>query len=189
MERLPPGLRSGFLPQVLSWLMLCSTEPGERVVAREERADDERFRWEDFADRVKLVASRTPYDPIVDYMDRWWFMPELFGERARLHRIRRSDHDRHLHDHPWHFVSVILEGGYTEELEVASDPIACAERRRFRPGDVLFRHAEHRHRLELEDGADCWTLVFTGPNARDWGFWTPEGFVPWRQYELLEQPA
>lgn len=32
-----------------------------------------------------------------------------------------------------------------------------------------------------------WTLVFTGPKRRTWGFWVYGGtrFVPWRDYEKL----
>jgi hypothetical protein len=188
IARLPQELRSGIVPRILNWFLTTSNMPVHAIDPRSERLPD-LASWEELQGSIRAAAYRTPYEPIVDYMDRWWFMPEIFGERARLHRIRRSDHDRHMHDHPWHFVSVILEGGYTEEIEIIGTGIACGERRRFRPGDVLFRHAEHRHRLELDDGADCWSLVFTSPNARDWGFWTAEGFVPAAQYGLLEVPA
>lgn len=33
-----------------------------------------------------------------------------------LHEFLRSDHDRCLHDHPWPFLSIILAGGYHEEM-------------------------------------------------------------------------
>ena len=42
-----------------------------------------------------------------------------------VHHFLRSDQDRDLHDHPWHFTSLILWGGYVEELPDArriSDP-------------------------------------------------------------------
>lgn len=182
-SRLPIELRSGIVPQILTWFMQCAGMPPEAVDPRHESTEG-RGDWPDFAAGVRAAAARTPYEPIIDYMDRWWYEPEIFGERARVHRTRRSDHDRHLHDHPWHFVSVILDGGYTEELEIPGAG-GVTDRRRYRPGDILFRHAGHRHRLELEEGAECWSLVFTSHNVRDWGFWTPEGFVPWQQYELL----
>jgi hypothetical protein len=185
-SRLPVELRSGIVPDVLQWFIRCSSLPADSVDPRAQSITSPDMA--DFASCIRAIAARSPYEPIVDYMDRWWFLPEIFGERARVHRTRRSDHDRHLHDHPWHFVSVILEGGYSEEIEVANAG-GLTDRRRYRPGDVLFRHAEHRHRLEIEDGGDCWSLVFTSHNVREWGFWTERGFVPWQQYDLLDPPA
>lgn len=183
ISRPPAELRSGIVPQVLSWFIECAGAPGESIDPKVEALQLSAGPWDFFQSAVRHAAYRTPYEPIVDYMDRWWYLPELFGERARVHRIRRSDHDRHLHDHPWHFVSVILEGGYTETIEFAPGVIV---RQRLRPGDVVFRHAQHRHRLEIDPAVECWTLVFTSHNCRDWGFWTENGFVPWTQYDLLE---
>lgn len=183
--RLPRELRAGVIPDLLTWFIQCAGMPGTAVEARSDRVDNI-ARWHEAAGSIRSAAYATPYSSIDDYMDRWWYLPELFGERARVHRIRRSDGDRHLHDHPWHFVSLILEGGYTETLEVGEGPVPMHERRRYRAGDVVFRHAEHRHRLEIDDG-DCWSLVFTSHTVREWGFWTPEGFVPWRKYDAARQ--
>lgn len=179
--RLPLELRQGIVTQTLAWFVQCTGAPGSHA----EPKSDSLYGmgdWGAFNSAVRHAAYRTPYAPIGDYMDRYWFLPDIFGERARVHCTKRSDRDRHSHDHPWHFVSIILEGGYTEEIEYAE---GLRERHSYRPGDVLFRHAEHRHRLEIAEGGDCWSLVFTSPNVRDWGFWTPEGFVPWREYDVL----
>lgn len=187
IQRLPPELRSGIVPRILNWFLTCTNMPVNSIDPRAERLP-EIATWNDLQGSIRACAYRTPYQPIDDYMDRWWFMPEIFGERARVHRVRRSDHERDLHDHPWHFVSVILEGGYSEEIEIIPGT-GITDTRRYRPGDVLFRHAEHRHRLELHEG-DCWSLVFTSPNVREWGFWKADGaFVPWRQYEPESVPA
>lgn len=180
--RLPAELRSGIVSEALSWFIQCAGQPGTAIEPKTSEAIN-LGRWPDFANAVIDTAQGTPYYAIGDYMDRWWYMPEIFGERARVHCTRRSDQDRDRHDHPWHFVSVILRTGYTEELEVPNAG-GLADRRRFRPGDVLFRHAEHRHRLELDEGTECWSLVFTAPKCREWGFWTPAGFVPWREYSV-----
>lgn len=191
IDRLPLELRSGIVTDALAWFIACTGRPGALIDPKAQHPCYDPKSWADFASSVRAAAYRTPYAAIGDYMDRYWYLPEIFGERARLHRTRRSDHDRHLHDHPWHFVSVIVEGGYTEEIEVFRDRAGgVTERRRYRPGDVLFRRAGHRHRLELDDGQECWSLVFTSHNVRDWGFWTPEGsFIPWREYQPEEQPA
>ena len=42
---------------------------------------------------------------------------------------------------------------------------------------------EHVHRLILKPGQSAWTLVYTGPKYREWGFHDLElGWVPWRRY-------
>jgi hypothetical protein len=183
-DRLPVELRCGLIPQVLAWFIRCA---GESEVSLDPHHEHLVTFSPYFADAIRMAANRTPYEPIGDYMSRWWFMPEIFGERARIHCTKRSDHDRDLHDHPWHFVSLILAGGYTEFIEVPGSG-GMVDSRRYRPGDMLFRHAAHRHRLEVSDGQECWSIVFTSPNVREWGFWTEAGFVPWQQYPLLQTP-
>jgi hypothetical protein len=188
--RLPLAMRNGILAETQAWFTRCMGVPGNAIAPQLHQdlvftggVDGESFQWRSLAQSVISTAQRTPYEPIGDYMERWWFLPEIYGERARVHRTLRSDNARDAHDHPFHFVTVILENGYTEEIET----VHGMERRRYRAGDVLFRHAEHRHRLEIEPGMDCWSLVFTSPIVREWGFWTPAGFVPWADYEHLER--
>jgi hypothetical protein len=109
----------------------------------------------------------------------------------RLHNIRRSDRDRHLHDHPWDFTSFLLTGGYTEELpgsrrvriSLAHGGVAWKDEpnRRVWPWLSVVRHAaSDLHKLHLT--APVWTLVWTGPRIRDWGFQTEDGWVCWRTY-------
>lgn len=47
------------------------------------------------------------------------------------------------------------------------------------PGKIRFRPALHRHRV-VTDG--CWTLVLFGSRKRDWGFFTPDGWLRQRDY-------
>jgi hypothetical protein len=99
-----------------------------------------------------------------------------------LHRWLRSDPDE-LHDHPWDFCSVILAIGYWE--------ITPKGRQWRAPGSIAFRKASERHRVELETDrtflaqhADAVpvSIIFTGPERRQWGFHTPGGFVLGRDY-------
>lgn len=97
----------------------------------------------------------------------------------RLHHFLRSDEDKCLHDHPWPFVSIILRGGYYEETEEGTH-----WRRR---GSVLRRPAEWRHRVLIPYGRHAWTLVITGTECRNWGFWTNEGWRSWRIFLDLKR--
>src|SRR4029077_8960861 len=109
-----------------------------------------RWRFLGFEWRSDLIA--------IDYMRRWtirtpWGM-------LRLHHILRSDHDRHFHDHPMSFASLILTGGYIE-YRPGGISRCCW------PGSVVFRRAEDLHRIELLKES-AWTLVVTGPIRRQW---------------------
>ena len=97
-----------------------------------------------------------------------------------VHKFLRSDHDRALHDHPWPFVALILKGGYVEAHDQTIDGTLACEMRF--PGDVLVRAAEWRHRVILPKGEASWSLVIVGRRQRRWGFFLPNGWCHWRQY-------
>jgi hypothetical protein len=115
------------------------------------------------------------------YLLRWYLLPRNPFFNVYLHKFMRDDDDRALHDHPWWFVSAMLRGGYFEMVE----PNAYGIDRKCRTApSIAYRPATHRHRVVLfrdEDGKPqpCWTLVVTGRKSRLWGFYCPQGFVPW----------
>lgn len=91
-----------------------------------------------------------------------------------LHHLMRPDRD--LHDHPWHFVSLILWRGYTEVLNPAS-PYRVVHR----PLSLIRHKATDAHRLEMSRPA--WSLFFVGPKVREWGFLT-EGGKTWVRHDM-----
>lgn len=103
------------------------------------------------------------------YLTRLIILEWADGSKLMLHKFHSSDHDRDLHDHPWAFKTFILWRGYIEHH-------AGGSRRRY-PGMLLQRPAQWRHRVELIKGKPAWTLVFTGPKVREWGYHTPAGWV------------
>lgn len=115
-----------------------------------------------------------------------------------LHEFLRSDADRCLHDHPWPFMTIILRGGYWEELPAAIHrdpktgearplvfygPLMTREWRR--PGYIGRYPAEHAHRIELDPARPKpWSLVIVGRKRRAWGFWNLAGkWRPWKADE------
>jgi hypothetical protein len=159
---------------------------------------------------VDLLIHRamwTPYHHLDGYMERWW----LFGgsdpardERAprergwrgskldawvgrflacRIHNVLRSDNDRHMHDHRWASLSIVLRGGYYEvtprdQAQHPRDDRREFERRWRGPGSVIFRrHSTSRHRLDVPEGKTCWTLFLMIGKPQDWGFYTEHGRV------------
>jgi hypothetical protein len=145
-------------------------------------------------DAIIARAMRTPYTHLAGYMERFWLF--RFGERgegesgpypligARVHHILRSDNDRHFHDHPWPFLTIILRGGYFEKRAVlgADGYIIRTVERWHGPGSVLIRRATDLHKLRLPEGCTAWTLFCTGPKSQGWGFRVGNRTVPWREY-------
>lgn len=131
------------------------------------------------------------------YMRRWYLLvfPNLFS--VRVHHIKLPDLDRWPHDHPWSFLSVILRGGYREqwctpntfhhsgnpEAKTASQHVSqrvwvaffSRHVRRF----SFHRNTDLHKIVEFDRGGECgaWTLIFTGPERREWGFMTDKGWV------------
>lgn len=91
-----------------------------------------------------------------------------------------ADDDECLHDHPWSFASLIIGGGYNEDTP-------DGRRTWYSQFSLLRRPAEWRHRVVLaRDRRNrvrrAATLLVMGPKVRQWGFWTPHGWVPWFKY-------
>lgn len=106
------------------------------------------------------------------YLTRITLLQTRFG-RLCLHIFHRSDAEVD-HDHPWRFWTLILWRGYVEQTQKG--------KRRLWPGMILYRSAEWRHRVVLLWGRPAVTLVWMGNSEREWGFYTPEGWVWWRKY-------
>lgn len=118
------------------------------------------------------------------YLDRWGWRCPLFG--VYLHRMTAPDPGIDLHDHPWSFVSVVLRGGYIEEVANVREaatlatyaeawPATCRRgvERAWRAGTVHRIRLDEAHRIIKLLRPTTWTLVLTGPNVRGWGFYEP----------------
>lgn len=135
------------------------------------------------ARRALRVIDRRDPDFIVGeasrpYLRRWWIIPRNRWFNIYLHEFLRDDDDRALHDHPWHSLSIMLKGEYTEHRIVDG---GVHTRRIFRAGDIIWRRPRYAHRLELHWGT-CYTLFITGPRVREWGFHCPNGWRHWKAF-------
>lgn len=94
------------------------------------------------------------------------------------------------HDHPWSFRSIILHGGYVEEV-FALD--GTSERIHRRVGDSFVVPAEHIHRLIDLPAGECWTFIMPLPSpARTSGMYQfRDGvayFKYWHEFEFHRLP-
>ena len=146
-----------------------------------------RTQW--LADRVHRVIGRRMPDVVIGghddpYLLRWHLIPRNRWFNVYAHVFCRSDDDRALHDHPWHNLSILLEGIYLEHTDHG-----VVERS---AGAVVFRRPTAAHRIELLYDPNAArdepvvTLFLTGPRLRDWGFWCPQG---WRHFREFTDPG
>lgn len=113
------------------------------------------------------------------YMDRWhlvpceWIRKHVFD--VRVHHILLPDLGRHVHDHPFDFATLTMKGSYFEIMHNAD----IVEHRR---GALKFRQAEIAHHIPWVSEGGVWTLVFTGPHRRPWGFYVDGTWVHHSDY-------
>lgn len=118
--------------------------------------------------RKRIIMDRDNKEP---YLIRYYL---LFIERKDfpfnifIHHILKDD-DEDLHDHPWGFFSLVLNGGYRETI---------LNDRRFTetnwrgPGTFQRVTANHIHRIStVPRGGGCWTLFIPFKQEKQWGFW------------------
>lgn len=142
-----------------------------------------------FVEALITDAQNRPYFHLDDYMNRWWVAPYEDGKPVgiRVHHILRSDTDDVMHDHPWSSISIPLDGGYWEQMPLDQGQPPALDAEHFvkvwrAPGSIVSRKATDRHRIILPADQTCWSLFIMGPREQDWGFYTPDGKVYWREY-------
>jgi hypothetical protein len=154
-------------------------------------------------------AKRTPYYHLDGYMNRWWLVPynvvitrrgcdsadgtgpvsfwrrplawvfQRFDIAIRIHELLRADRGRHPHNHPWPYWSVVLKGGYLEEVYDAQGALIGTVWHG--PGSVFRRPADSWHKIvDVDPGTT--TLFITGKKAQTWGFNVDGVVVPYYEY-------
>lgn len=92
-----------------------------------------------------------------------------------LHIIRRPDWAHCQHDHPWAFTTLILRGGYEEEI---GKVVAIRK-----PGYIGYRPRRFEHRITRLLKGPAVTLVLRGRNHESWGFRGADGMhIGWQKY-------
>lgn len=107
-----------------------------------------------------------------------WAIIECEWFNIYIHYIGHSDMDRHPHNHPWKFTSMVLKGGYVESKRMGLlDQVSIVPRVffvKFRSVALPFDIRRNNdlstyHKIRLIK--PTYTLVFTGPRINnDWGY-------------------
>jgi len=85
-----------------------------------------------------------------------------------IHHIYKADEDKHLHDHPWNYYSIILNGSM-EEDSLTTDKNGIY-RRLLKTFDTSYQKAERFHKIYSLPDNKLISLFFTGPRFREWGY-------------------
>lgn len=133
------------------------------------------------------------------YLFRWTLLSIYQWISFKLHIVMASD-DLCAHDHPWGFITIILNGGYYEWtpidqkergkiLDERIAPDGVVEVKRWHgAGSIMYRHNNWRHSLELNTYEDtdnpvpCITFAIMGRVTKAWGFFTSFGWIYWKRY-------
>ena len=115
---------------------------------------------------------------------RRWCLFLLPWFRIYIHQICLPDYDKHLHDHPWNFLSIILKGSYLERYMQGPGYNVIRSIWRW-PGSFIFHKRSDAHKIETTNG-DVWTLVFAIGKYKMWGYRMPEpydlGYLAWMDH-------
>jgi len=140
---------------------------------------------------MKTPFSHLPTNEDPSYMERFWLFNPYpisssnrkrwqFPWSIRIHHIKREDHDRALHDHPWNARTIILKGDYVEtRLDRAGNPTLTFWRI---AGDTAKLDFEEYHTINEVSEGGVWTMFITGPWRGVWGFLVDGIKVPWKTY-------
>lgn len=96
-----------------------------------------------------------------------------------LHGIYAADTDKHLHNHPWDFKSIVLKGSYTEQTENGNIEQT--------PGKFNSRNGSNFHKiLELKSPV-VYTLFIVSTVKRIWGYKVDGVFIQHDEYRKLKR--
>lgn len=130
---------------------------------------------------MTLITQRDISDITGDnlYLRRWsLWLP--FGWSIKLHKIVRADDDRCQHNHPWLMIRIILVGGYIENRGTCS--VTLKPWRPWIPWRIYVTPSKFKHRIAYLLKESSWSLIICGPKVREWGFFTKEGWMHWKQF-------
>jgi hypothetical protein len=98
---------------------------------------------------------------------------------AYVHRIYKSDEDKHCHSHPWRFVALILSGGYLEYDEHGDFKVNT-------PGTIVKVGPDDFHKVKLFDDEPSTSIVITGPRKYPWGYIVGDSKIYHTRYRKMK---
>ena len=107
------------------------------------------------------------------HFKRWEILKTRWGS-IWLHAIYKADADKHLHNHPWDFISVVLRGSYYEQTPLGN--------KKQYPGKINVRDGSEYHKILELVSPVVYTLFFASKPKRLWGYKVMGKFVDHETY-------
>ena len=104
------------------------------------------------------------------YLERYHVKNDQDGTQHWLHRFLRNDSERHMHSHPWHAVSKVIYGSYTEDVRRVDGSIL---ERSYKVGDTNYIPEDKIHRI-ITVAPNTWTYMIVRPERLDQWFFIDE---------------
>lgn len=114
------------------------------------------------------------YKSLKGYLERYTVL-QLGKLHIRLHKIKSADKTPFKHSHPFHYVSVILRGGYTEKID--------GEIKTHTVGRIIIRRNTTMHRIQsVQPGTVTLFFTWKTPDYK-WQFSEEQCELPeWQHY-------
>lgn len=110
---------------------------------------------------MKLIKEIKSKDGVLHFR-RWAILQTKFLS-IYIHGIYKEDNDKHLHNHPWNILTIILKGSYIEQL------LDTEVKRKFL--HVGFRNRYQYHKIKELLSDKVFTLAFVfGKRNNKWGY-------------------
>lgn len=107
-------------------------------------------------------------------------------DHVRLHWIKRSDYDRELHNHPFNYLTFILDGWYREDrLDFRNRYYTTV----YVAGDSATMSDSGYHRIVAVPAAGVFTLFCMGKDNGKWGFLVNGSHMPSKKFFEMRRLA
>jgi hypothetical protein len=111
------------------------------------------------------------------HFKRWEILKTRWGS-IWLHAIYKADTDKHLHNHPWDFTSIVLKGSYIEQTQKGINFQ--------RPGKINVRDGSEYHKILQMETPVVYTLFFASKPKRLWGYDVDGRFIDHETYREMK---
>ena len=95
-----------------------------------------------------------------------------------IHGIYAADEDKHLHNHPWDYISMVLSGSYIEKTNKNINFLSL--------GTITKRNGNDYHKIYKLLSKSVYTLFIVGPVKRHWGYSVDGNHITHEEYRKLK---
>lgn len=79
-----------------------------------------------------------------------------------IHHIYKADQDKHLHNHPWNYVSMVIKGSYLEQSVAGVNHIM--------PFSFNYAKRNRFHKILKLNDEKVISIFITGKRHKTWGY-------------------